>query len=310
MTIRRAKMMRKFWGSPSRMTAIRAVLIIGVVLSVLSACSVEPGQTTTGFDDMLSITIQSPANSRGISAENYAVTSLVIEVTRVSTGAVVDTISWVPSDGTRTYDLPVPGAGAYEIAVAHHGTNSSGETVVADESVTVNIQPMLIAVVSITPGQIGLIRVDGPVPVAVGFPTSSATVCNASGYCRSLGGGGGGSYYRAGDYLQETLVGTGVSSITGLDLSFDMDDHTTTYCTVGLLEWDVSVNGTVVGTYSYTGGSQLGRISFNESYSFATIVGSGPNRDNYTIRLQATTTVCPGASSWNWFPGGTATLNP
>jgi hypothetical protein len=302
-------MKKRNWVSLSLTPQTRAVLIAGIVLAVIGACTGDLGRSGTEFDDILSITVDQPVAARGLGVENFAVTSLGIVVTQVSTGSVIDTISWVPANGTTTYDLPVPGAGLYRIAVDHNGTNPAGDTVTAAESATVSIQPMLIAVVTIVPGQIGLIRVVGADPVSLEFPSPTATICNVSGYCTTLGSGSR-RFYRAGDFLEQTLTGTGLSSISGLDLSFDMQDYTTTSCTVGLLEWDVSVNGTVVGSYEYNGGGSLGRISFNESYTFASVVGTGSNLDNYAIRLEATTTVCPGASAWSWLPGGTATLRP
>jgi hypothetical protein len=303
-------MKKRIWGELSVSSPIRAVLLAGALLALFVACTMDPSQSGFELDDVLSISVQPLVKAKGISTESFAVTSLDIDVTRVSTGTVVQSISWVPADGTATYDVPVPGPGDYDIDVEHNGVNEAGDTVAAAEGVTVSLQPMVITVVSVVPGQIGLITVLGALPVSRVFPTSAATTCSISGACTTLGAGGGGRYFQTGDHLEETLSGTGLSSISGLDLSFDMDDHTTTYCTVGLLEWNVSVNGTVVGTYQYTGGSSLGRISFSESYTFAPVVGVGSGGDDYTIRLEATTTVCPGASSWNWFPNGTATLNP
>ena len=89
------------------------------------------------------------------------------------------------------------------------------------------------------------------------FPTSSATVCSF-GSCTALGSGGGGRYFRATDYLEETITGTGLGTITGLDLDFEMDDYTSG-CAVGqALSWNVIVNGTTVGTYGITGGDPGG----------------------------------------------------
>ena len=41
--------------------------------------------------------------------------------------------------------------------------------------------------------------------------------------------------------------------------------------------------------------------------TFSAVAGTGAG-DEYTLRYEATATVCPGGSSWNWFPGGTAIL--
>jgi len=139
--------------------------------------------------------------------------------------------------------------------------------------------------------------------VDVEFPSS---IWSANG--SDLGAGGGGHFYTAGDYLTETFDGTGLSSLSILHLVFTMYDGTGDYCTVGDLSWDVSVNGTSVGAYGYTGGSGLGTVSFDEVYAFSPVSGIGVTGDAYTLTLTANETVCSGGGSWNWYPGGTATL--
>ncbi len=75
-------------------------------------------------------------------------------------------------------------------------------------------------------------------------------------------------------------------------------------CAVGqALSWNVLVNGIVVGTYGFAGGSGVNPRTITGSYTFA----SQP-AGTVTLRLEATTTVCPGGSSWYWRAGGTATL--
>jgi hypothetical protein len=141
----------------------------------------------------------------------------------------------------------------------------------------------------------------------VAFPTDASTSCYAMGGCMPLGSGGGGVHYVSGDSLEETVT-FAAPSISGLSLSFDMDDLTAG-CAVGAVNtFAVLVNGTRVGTYSFTSapsGTAVGRTSFNERYTFASIAGTGAG-DRYTVRLEATSTVCPGGSSWNWFAGGVA----
>jgi hypothetical protein len=141
----------------------------------------------------------------------------------------------------------------------------------------------------------------------VAFPTDASTSCYAMGGCMPLRSGGGGVHYVSGDSLEETVT-FAAPSISGLSLSFDMDDLTAG-CAVGAVNtFAVLVNGTRVGTYSFTSapsGTAVGRTSFNERYTFASIAGTGAG-DRYTVRLEATSTVCPGGSSWNWFAGGVA----
>jgi hypothetical protein len=131
-------------------------------------------------------------------------------------------------------------------------------------------------------------------------------VCNVGG-CFPLGVGGGGVLYETGDSLEETVT-LGAPSISELRLAFDMEDHTAGCSDGATHTWDVFLGSSRIGDYSFTTPSPGGpprRRHIDETYSFAPIAGSGGTR--YTIRLVATSTVCPGGSSWNWFPGGTAT---
>ena len=136
------------------------------------------------------------------------------------------------------------------------------------------------------------------------FPSSDSLLHTGG----ELGEGGGGRYYVVGNYLEESFSGTGLEAIAGMTIDFEMDDQTNSSCTVGLLTWDVTVNGVGVGNYGYEGGTTAGRTSFFESYSFADVAGEGADGDSYTVRLEANETVCPGGGSWNWFPGGTITM--
>ena len=145
----------------------------------------------------------------------------------------------------------------------------------------------------------------GPPGVGVSVEFPSMTSSTRTG---TLGAGGGGAWYVTGDYIQQTFAGTGLAAITRLDVSFEMDDLTTSSaCPVGPLSWNVLVNGRVVGAYGYAGGAAMGRIRISMSYTFASVAAAA---GAFTLRYEATSTVCPGASSWNWFPGGNATLIP
>jgi len=81
-------------------------------------------------------------------------------------------------------------------------------------------------------------------------------------------------------------------------------------CAVGATHtFNVMVAGRSVGTYAFvTGAAPALRRTISERYSFAgtPASGGGATSDAYTIRITAATTVCSGGSSWNWFPGGTA----
>jgi hypothetical protein len=142
--------------------ASRVLTVAAAGLLALS-CSMGPGghETDHGAAERgLSIRIAAPESPRGLSAQGYVVTSLDIEVKQVATDTVVAAFTWLPPEGSAQYDVSVPVAGDYEIIVTHHGENG-GNTVAALESVVVSIQPMIISVVTVTPGQIGVIIVGG-----------------------------------------------------------------------------------------------------------------------------------------------------
>jgi hypothetical protein len=149
----------------------------------------------------------------------------------------------------------------------------------------------------------------GSAATSVTFPTSAARVCSASGSCATLGSGGGGRYFRRGDYLEETIRLAGTGTLSRLSLAFEMSDYTTG-CAVGATHsFNVMVAGRSVGFYSFvTAASPALRRTISERYAFAgtPASGAGAARDEYTIRITAASTVCSGGSSWNWFPGGTA----
>ena len=62
-----------------------------------------------------------------------------------------------------------------------------------------------------------------------------------------------------------------------------------------------------MGSYSLLGGVATTRETISESYTFGAVAGTSPG-DSYTMRYESTHTVCPGGSSWNWYPGGSVTM--
>ncbi len=136
----------------------------------------------------------------------------------------------------------------------------------------------------------------------VTFPSTASTTYGTYPGSGTLGAGGGARFYVSGDYVQESF--SRATAATKLTVNFRMSDNTSSYCTVGTLTWNVLVNGTVVGSYSWLGGSG-GDKTIAQTYSFASIA---PVSGKFTLRYQATRTVCSGGGSWNWYAGGTATL--
>ena len=138
-------------------------------------------------------------------------------------------------------------------------------------------------------------------PVILGFP-SPASISGGPTGTGPLGAGGGGVHFIAGDDLTQTFLGTGLASATSSHWVFSMDDYTSG----GVLNtFDALINGIVVGGFSFVGdgvGSTI--VPFDLLFLHAPIAG-----DAYTLRMVATSTVPPGLASWNWFPGGTVTLD-
>ncbi len=141
------------------------------------------------------------------------------------------------------------------------------------------------------------------------FPRSTSKISSTFGPPTSLGAGGGGVLFVKGNWVGDKFTGTGVGSISTADLDFEMDDLTNGFCFVGVLNFDVEINGVIVGSYNYTGGGGIGAFPVSVSYAFAPIAGGGPTFDGYRVRIIARETVCPGGGSYNYFPGGLMSLN-
>ena len=93
-----------------------------------------------------------------------------------------------------------------------------------------------------------------------------------------------------------------------------MDDQTESYCAVGDLHFDITVNGEKIGTYMFAGGvssTPAGTIGLKGHIDLkCAIAGTGSSGDTYTIRYEAPETVCSGGGSYNWWPGGSFVMNP
>jgi hypothetical protein len=135
------------------------------------------------------------------------------------------------------------------------------------------------------------------------FPSTSAITWNMYSGTTTLGAGGGMLHYQAGSYLEDKIPRA--TPVTKIDFNFKMyDGTTTTTCTPGTLTWAVKLNGVDIGKYSWVGGTSADKTVI-ESYSFPPIA---PIDGVIKVHIEATTTVCSGGGSWNWYSGGTATL--
>ena len=151
-------------------------------------------------------------------------------------------------------------------------------------------------------GSAGPIGPNGPngsngtsAPVTLDFPSPYSTIGGAP-----LGPAlpTTGNHYLMGDAVTESFSMTGLKSVKGLHLDEFMWDSTGNSCTVGTVSFDVKVNGTTVGAYSYAGGTSAGRIAVSADLAFPAVSGTGPGGDTYTIAYVAASTVCIGGGSW------------
>jgi hypothetical protein len=135
------------------------------------------------------------------------------------------------------------------------------------------------------------------------FPSTSSSTKSGA-----LGAGGGAAFYQKGDFVQQSFT-RGICA-NSIDLDFTMSDYTDgCWCYVGTLHWNVIVNGTIVGSYSFPGGTSCGggtSFAIKGTLPFASSIA--PVGGAFTVRLEATDTVCSGGYAWNWVAGGTITL--
>ena len=138
--------------------------------------------------------------------------------------------------------------------------------------------------------------------VTLDFPSSDSTTFSAITGLGTLGSGGGGVHFHAGDFVLQSFAGTGLATATSSHWLFDMSDLTSPGADN---TFEALVNSTVVGTFNFigqsSGGTQHVDLTFGPT---APILG-----ENYTLEILATSTVPSGEGSWNWFPGGQVTLS-
>jgi hypothetical protein len=87
-------------------------------------------------------------------------------------------------------------------------------------------------------------------------------------------------------------------------LDFSMSDSTGGCGTGVTLDWNVELNGTVVGAFSWVAGSATTH-TVSQTYTYTAIA---PLAGEFTIDVVATSSVCSGGGSWDWIPGGTAAI--
>ncbi len=137
--------------------------------------------------------------------------------------------------------------------------------------------------------------------VTLAFPSSNSVITSPTnpGSNGSLGAGGGGALYNAGDRLDELFTATGLPTADSSRWVFSMSNFTSS----SVNTFDVAINNTVIGNYSFAS-SAGSPVNFDLTFNHAGLV-TGPN---YKLSIIATSTVAPGFGSWNWFPNGAVTL--
>lgn len=145
---------------------------------------------------------------------------------------------------------------------------------------------------------LGVARADS---ITVGFPSSSSTTSGIAGF---LDGFTIGYFWSAsrGDGVSQTYDNTFLDSVDRLDLNLLVNINALQ--SGATVDWDVFLNGALVGSWSWGEGDGTGPAQF--SFNFAPIVGSG----SYTIEMLVTNDVPIGGGSIALAYPTTATLFP
>jgi hypothetical protein len=131
------------------------------------------------------------------------------------------------------------------------------------------------------------------------FPSTNSTVVASLGFISPTEIGYFWSVAR-GDSVSQTFTGTGLTSVNHLDLHLNIPEN---FLNSGAFtNWNVSLNGVIVGSWMWTDTSGIGPLDL--SYSFLDVVGDG----TYAIRMAVTNQVPPGSGSIALSVPGSMTL--
>lgn len=120
------------------------------------------------------------------------------------------------------------------------------------------------------------------------FPSDSSTVIASVGI---IAPGEYGYFWSVsrGDSISQTFAGTGLAAVEELALSFPITEN---YLNGGAeVDWNVSVNGTDVGTWAWHDSDSTG--TFSHTYQFPTIAAAG----DYTVAMNVVNEVPGGLGS-------------
>jgi hypothetical protein len=140
--------------------------IVVLALAMLFGCARLFWDTSQQSGWYIQLNVGNPG-AKGVGVVEYEVTGLSIAVYDPE-DQLLDSFNWDAADGAKSYSVQVNQAGTHRIEVIHI-SEENGEPVEASESAEFDIKPMVITVIDITPGAVGLIRVDGgtvePIPM-------------------------------------------------------------------------------------------------------------------------------------------------
>jgi hypothetical protein len=220
-----------------RVLGLAGILVL--VLAMLFGCArlFWNGDAQSGW--YIRLNIGSPG-AKAIGVGEYDVTGLSIAVYDPG-DQLLDAIEWDAVEGPKSYTVQVSQAGTHRIEVTHI-SDDGGEVVEATESADFEIETMVITVIDVTPGMVGLIRVEGE-PVG---PVDLTGFWDA--YLTPTGGETNPPHLL---YIKQT--GTSLNSIEitgtvdGLTVTMVMDDDSATF--IGTIEPD----GTFGGSFDWMG---------------------------------------------------------
>jgi hypothetical protein len=209
---------------------------------------------------------------------------------------------------SRLGDFVIPSGGCAGTPTDLGGGATLVQVFTADTSGTVTFRPTLPAAAC----DAVLVAVDlsscdtsegvfvRPRDVPVDFTRSSSTIFKTG----TRGTVASGLYqWDAGDYVEDTFTGTGLTSIRGLTFTLPLLDATSQYCgPVDRWQWSVSVNGTDVGDVHFPRGGSPGATTHYAAIGFPAV--SAAPGGGYTIRLTSDETICGGGGSYQFQAGG------
>jgi hypothetical protein len=138
--------------------------------------------------------------------------------------------------------------------------------------------------------------------IVLQFPGDKTTYTSAASSGLIPHGGASAALFTAGDNVDETFKGTGLSSINSVKVDFNVDD----LLNGGTENVLISINGTTVGNFIVADNSGAGGVqTITGSIFFVPIVGNG----TYELTMTLEDTIPSGDGSIDFRDGGIFVLN-